>query len=98
MSAPDRIFIDEDGDACLAPSGRPANLVALPACNDVGDLLNPDAWAKMVKAHNVYDEMRDMIEKHARWADGILGADKDVRGLAITMRDEMREMLERMEL
>lgn len=50
-------------------------------------------------------EMRDMIEKHARWADGIRSAvetnqvaDKDVRGLAITMRDEMRQMLERMKL
>lgn len=46
------------------------------------------------------DELVEALEKHSRWVDGIRGAvesnqvaDKDVRGLAISMRDEMRALL-----
>lgn len=48
----DQLFIDEDGDACLAPSGRDMNLVALPARGDDGSVLNPKAWQAMVEAYN----------------------------------------------
>ena len=48
------IFIDQDGDACLAPSGRDMNLVALPARDDDGSLLRPDAWAAMVNRFNEF--------------------------------------------
>lgn len=52
-----RIFIDEDGDACLAPSGRDKNLVALPARDDDGSILNPEAWQAMVDAYNAAFEV-----------------------------------------
>lgn len=48
----DQLFIDEDGDACLSPSGRDMNLVALPARGDDGSILNPKAWQAMVDAYN----------------------------------------------
>lgn len=48
----DQLFIDEDGDACLSPSGRDMNLVALPARGDDGSILNPKAWQAMVEAYN----------------------------------------------
>lgn len=64
-NAPDKIFIDEDGDACLSPSGRPMNLVAMPAYNeDTYNLLNPDAWHKMVMAFNHHDELVDLLTRY----------------------------------
>ena len=48
------LFIDQDGDACLAPSGRGMNLVALPGRDDDGSLLQPDAWQAMVDRFNAF--------------------------------------------
>ena len=48
----DRLFIDQDGDACLEPHDREDNLVALPARDDDGNILNPAAWVEMVRRFN----------------------------------------------
>lgn len=49
-----KLFIDPDGDACLAPPDRDMNLVALPGRDDDGSLLRPDAWAAMVDRFNTF--------------------------------------------
>lgn len=46
------LFIDEDGDACFLPSGADCNLVALPARDERGELLNPEIWHGMIEAWN----------------------------------------------
>ena len=56
------LFIDQDGDACLAPPGRELNLVALPGRDDDGSLLRPDAWAAMV---NRFNEFPTLATEHA---------------------------------
>lgn len=43
-----RIAIDGDGDAYLLPSGLPNNLLALPARDDDGNVLNVLQWKSMV--------------------------------------------------
>lgn len=46
------LFIDEEGDACFLPSGAPNNLVALPARDENGDILNPEIWHGMIDVWN----------------------------------------------
>jgi hypothetical protein len=63
------LFIDDDGDACLAPSGRDMNLVALPGRDDDGGPLRPDAWAAMVSRFNAFPiiaiELADALDREA---------------------------------
>lgn len=47
-----KLFIDDDGDAYLEPEGSPLNLVALPALDENGAILNPEAWAEMIRRFN----------------------------------------------
>ena len=58
----DDLFIDEDGDACLSPPGRDQNLVALPARDENGGILNPEAWAAMVDRFNAHEALTARIE------------------------------------
>jgi len=46
------LFIDNDGDACFLPSGADRNLVALPARDENGAILNPEIWHGMIAAWN----------------------------------------------
>lgn len=58
----DRLFIDQDGDACLEPADRDDNLVALPARDDDGNILNPEAWERMVKSFNAMADLKDSLD------------------------------------
>jgi len=64
------LFIDQDGDACLAPTGREMNLVALPGRDDDSTLLRPDAWAAMVNRFNDFPtlatDLADALEREAK--------------------------------
>lgn len=49
-----RLFIDDDGDACLLPEGSIENLVALPARDEDGHVMHEEAWQLMVQRFNLY--------------------------------------------
>lgn len=52
MSGPyPQLIIDTDGDACIT-DGREFDLVALPACDHNGAILNPNEWVEMVRRFN----------------------------------------------
>lgn len=48
------LAIDLDDDAYVLPSGSERNLVALPARDDNGEILNPEIWRGMVFRFNAY--------------------------------------------
>ena len=71
------LFLDEDGDACLAPPGRPRNLVALPARDENGESLNPETWRLMVERFNT-----------AARIEALEAALENIRELNMTATDE----------
>ena len=48
------LAFDTDGDAYVLPSNIEGNLVALPARDDNGEILNPEIWLAMVLRFNAY--------------------------------------------
>ena len=65
-----RIAVDDDGDAYLLPSGLPNNLLALPACDDNGKVLNVLQWQNMVARYNLAPDLaRTALDALARLSD-----------------------------
>ncbi|WP_411839811.1 hypothetical protein [Paracoccus sp. ME4] len=91
----DQLFIDEDGDACLAPIGRDKNLVALPARDEDGSILNPKAWRAMVDAYNraaVGSAPRELVGHHTgtHWGPVLASAPQDQQAEAVAWLYERR--------
>ena len=51
------IALDDDNDAYLLPDGSPNNLLALPARDDDGSILNPVQWENMVARFNAAPDL-----------------------------------------
>lgn len=90
--APDKIW------AVFEPHPNPKDKVPYVYASASQTKGNPYLLSTPPREHA--DELVELMEKHARWADGIRGAvetnqvaDKDVRGLAIAMRDEIHTLL-----
>jgi hypothetical protein len=64
------IAVDDDGDAYLLPSGLPNNLLALPARDDNGAVLNALQWQNMVARFNAAPDIaRTALDALARLED-----------------------------